>query len=296
VDVQPLHERFGVRVSGVDLAAVAHDPAGADSAAWRAIRELFERHSLLLFPGQALDDDAHLTINGFFGPIEVRSKDDPKPAPTVSRVSNVLPDGRVMPPDALRLKDLQANMLWHTDSTFLPWPALVNVLRAEVAPTEGGQSEWVSTRAAFADMPDDMKTTLRGAVVLHRYSHSRAKIGADVAAADHIAMWPDTAWRAVWPNPVTGDEAVYIASHAYGIRGWDEAEAQAFIDAVIAFCTQPRYVYTHTYTPGDVMMWDERATLHRGMPWDFAQPRTLCSACSSATEADGLKDVTPAAA
>lgn len=296
MDVSPLHERFGVCVTGIDLTRVAVDPAGADSADWRAIRDLFERHSLLLFPGQNLDDDAHLRINAFFGPIEVRSQAVPKPAPEVSRVSNVQPDGAVMPPEASRVKELQANMLWHTDSTFLPWPALVNVLRAEVVPQEGGQSEWATTRAAWADMPDDMRDALRDAVILHRYAHSRAKIGGDVASLDHIAMWPDTAWRAVWPNPVTGDAAVYIASHAFGIRGWDEADAQAFIDKVIAFCTRPEYVYSHTYTPGDVMMWDERATLHRGMPWNYEQARTLCSACSSATAADGLAAVTPAAA
>jgi len=291
IRTEPLNPRFGVRVSGLDL----HE-AAEGGAAWDAVRDLFERHSLLLFQGQRIDDETHLKLNALFGPVEVRSKAVPKPPATVSRVSNVLPDGSVMPPDAARLKDLRANMLWHTDSTFLPVPALVNVIRAEVVPTHGGTSEFATTRAAFADMPEAMRATLRGAVLLHNYGHSRSKIDPDITKLDHIAMWEPTKWRAVWPNPVTGEDAVYIASHAYGIRGWAEAEAQAFIQEVIAFCTQPEYVYTHNWTVGDVLMWDERATLHRGMPWPYDQARTLCSACSSVTESDGLAAVTPQAA
>lgn len=163
-----------------------------------------------------------------FGPVENRAEGPDH----VSLVSNVLPDGSVMPPDTQRLKDLKANMLWHTDSTFLPVPALANIITARLVPSEGGATELVSTRAGFARLTDELKAVLRGAI-RHRYSHSRAKIDPELATAEHIVKWPEQTWRGMWPNPVNGREAVYIASHACGIVGMDEANAQALIDRTV---------------------------------------------------------------
>ena len=287
MQTSPLHSLFGVQVDGIDLNRVS---AGSG---WEAIRDLFERHSLLLFRKQTIDDSTHLKIGTLFGPIEVRSRDEPRPEPFVSKVSNIKDGSTTILPDEQMLNNLKANMLWHTDSIFLPVPALVNVLRAEIVPSEGGETQFVSTRAAFRDMPDKMRQTLTNIVFKHRYSHSRVKVNPDLAKDNLFTMWEDTRWRAIWPNPVTGEDAVYIASHTYGVEGWEDSVAQAFIDEVIAFCTQPEYVYSHKHEVGDVLMWDERATLHRGMPWPFEQPRTLASTCSSATTADGLEAIRP---
>lgn len=221
-----------------------------------------------------------------FGPVENRAEGPDH----VSLVSNVLPDGSVMPPDTQRLKDLKANMLWHTDSTFLPVPALANIITARLVPSEGGATELVSTRAGFARLTDELKAVLRGAI-RHRYSHSRAKIDPELATAEHIVKWPEQTWRGMWPNPVNGREAVYIASHACGIVGMDEANAQALIDRTVEALTAGDAVYAHRWRVGDVLIWDERATLHRGMPWPFEQARTLVSICISATAADGLDAV-----
>jgi alpha-ketoglutarate-dependent 2,4-dichlorophenoxyacetate dioxygenase len=107
-------------------------------------------------------------------------------------------------------------------------------------------------------------------------------------------MWQDQAWRAVWRNPVNGEEALYVASHAFGVDGMGEAEGQALIDRMIAWSTQDRYVYTHRWRAGDVLVWDERATLHRGRPWPYDQPRTLASICISVRDVDGLAEMRPA--
>lgn len=287
--LSPLTPRFGVEVKGIDLSAVASQ----GGAAFAQIRDLFERHSLLLFRGQVMDDAAHLKLAALFGPIEVRSKEKPLPPPSVSRVTNVKADGSLMTVGSKELNHNRANGLWHTDSTFLPVPALVNILRAEVVPSQGGETEFASTRAAFADMPPAMKEKLRGAVFQHRYAHSRAKIDKELAKDALFTMWQETEWRALWRNPVTGEDAVYIASHVYGVKGWPQKEAEAFIEEVTAFCTQPQYFYSHKWQVGDVLLWDERATLHRGQPWPFDEPRTLASVCSSVTPSDGLAAVTP---
>ncbi len=281
----PLHPRFGQIVTGVDLREVTADHL------YPEIRDLFERHSALLFPAQSLDDDAHTRLAELFGPLENREAMAGQDADfSVSAVSNETKTG-VADPDSLHLLDLQANMLWHTDSTFLPVPALVNILTATVVPSTGGETELASTRAAWADMPEELKTPLRDAVIWHRLSHSRSRIAPELGMLAKMTRWPDRPWRAVWPNPVTGEEALYIASHSFAIEGMGVAKGQDLIDRAIAFCTQPDYVYSHAWKPGDVLIWDERAILHRGRPWPFEEPRTLKSICCSVTEADGLDRV-----
>ena len=103
--------------------------------------------------------------------------------------------------------------------------------------------------------------------------------------------WPATHWNATWTNPVNGREALYIASHAYQVDGYDEAESLQLLDDLMAFCTQPEFTYSHDWTVGDVLIWDQRAVLHRGTPWPYEQPRTLSSLCVSVTEADGLDNM-----
>ncbi len=285
MDISSLHPRFGKVIEGVDLREVTATHLYPD------IRDAFERHSALLFPAQSLSDDDHTRLATLFGPLENReAMAGHDTAFEVSAVSNETKDG-VTDPKGLHTLDLQANMLWHTDSTFLPIPALVNILTARVVPSSGGETELASTRAEWADMPDDLRAHLQDAIIWHRLSHSRARLSAELARQPKMTRWPDRPWRAVWPNPVTGEEALYIASHSFAIEGMGGAQAQNLIDRAIEFCTQTEYVYTHVWRPDDVLIWDERAVLHRGRPWNYEEPRTLKSICCSVTEADGLDAV-----
>ncbi len=283
--VSPLHERFGVEVHDIDLRDGSRIYAG--------VRSLFEEHSLLLFRNQVLDDAQHLALGELFGTIEIREHQPALHDPAMSLVSNVADDGTVSSEDSGRVHQLKANMLWHTDSTFLPWPALANIIAARTLPDRGGETEFVSTRVAWEDMPCSMKERTRGRVLRHRYSHSRSKISRKAAGETFIRMWPDTAWNTIWTNPVNGKEALYIASHAFAVVGMPEDEGCSFIDELIAFCTRADYVYAHVWEPGDVLIWDERATMHRARPWPYEQPRTLASICINAREEDGLASVRP---
>ena len=282
----PLAPHFGLDVADVDLNEVTHEHL------YPSIRAAFESHSALLFRGQSLSRAGLTRTAQLFGPLENRDamsagRDVPF---EVSALSNETSDG-LLAEDSLRLMNLQANMLWHTDSTFLPIPALANLLTARVVPSTGGETELATTRAAWKDMPQDMKSALEGAIVWHRLSHSRSKMSAELAALPMMNRWPDRPWRAVWPNPVTGDKAAYLASHAFAIEGMGLQDGQNVIDEAIDFCTQAKYVYSHSWTPGDVLIWDERATLHRGRPWPYDEHRKLESICCSATSADGLAAV-----
>ena len=287
LQITPLHERFGVEVHDADLRRVTAERGYAE------IRDAFETHSVLLFREQALDDAGLLAFAALFGPLEVRSQAARPPAPAVAPVTNVGENDEVAAEDDLLVQDLKANQLWHTDSTFLPVPALANTIAARVVPSRGGETELASTRAAWQDMPVDLKEKVRDVVLVHRFTHSRAKISAQLAAREVYAMWEDQSWRALWRNPCTGEDALYVAAHACAVEGMSQVQGLAFIDELIGWATREEYVYSHRWRAGDVIIWDERATLHRGRPWPYEEERTLASVCISAGAEDGLDSVSP---
>jgi alpha-ketoglutarate-dependent 2,4-dichlorophenoxyacetate dioxygenase len=255
-----------------------------------ALRAAFEEHSLLLFRGQSLDDAAHLRFGALFGPVEDRSYGAMGDTPRMANVSNLRDDGTVAPADDLLTLDLMGNQLWHTDSIFLPLPALANVLAARVLSSTGGETELCSTRAAWRDLPAELRARVDGAVFRHRLAHSRRDLS-PVLVERHSVRFPDQAWRSVWVNPVNGLGALYLASHTFGVDGLPDDEAQHLVDELIGFCTQHERVYTHRWLRGDVLVWDERATLHRGRPWPYDEERTLASICVSVGDADGVDSV-----
>lgn len=282
----PLHDKFGLVVHDLDLREISNDHLFGE------IKQAFETHSALLFPAQQINDEDHIRVAKLFGPLENREAMASGRDVTfkISPVSNENDNG-VNPAESLETLNLQANMLWHTDSTFLPVPALVNILTATVVPSTGGQTELASTRTGWAEMPIDLKRKLEDAVIWHRLSHSRSKISAELAALPVMNAWPDRPWRSLWKNPHTNENALYIASHAFAIEGLGLEEGEALIEEAIAFCTREENVYSHQWKVGDVLIWDERAMLHRGQPWPYEEARTLKSICCSATFDDGLGSV-----
>ena len=280
-----IHPRFGLRIEDIDLAEVTAD------FGYPEIRSAFEESSFLHFPNQEIDDASHLRLAAFFGPREDRTIHREEPLPEVSLVTNVKPDGSVFGKSDSTLQNLQANMLWHTDSTFLPAPALANILIARIIPPSGTATEFCSTRIAWEDMPEALKSGVKGLYFKHDYTHSRKKIDPMLAGEEMFAHWPQQIWKSAWKNPVNGKTALYIASHASGVVGMGRKQALDLINELIEWCTQDQYVYRHTWCTGDVLVWDERAMLHRGVPWNYDEPRTLSSICVSATEQDGLEDM-----
>ncbi len=284
IETRPLTANFGVDVSGVVLSELTQ------AHLYPEVRALFEEHSALLFRNQKITDAQHVELAKLFGPIEDRQADERKPEETftVPRVSNVTEDGTVQDATDLKTLDLKANFLWHSDSTFLPVPALTNILIARVVTHEGGATELASTRAAWAEMPEALKARIRGRGIWHRYSHSRAKISPELATLAKFNKWSDQHWQSVWTNPANGREALYIASHAFRVDGYDDTESEALLEELTEFATRPEFLYRHQWQVGDVLIWDQRAVMHRGTPWPYDQPRTLSSICVSVSEADGL--------
>lgn len=279
---------FAAEVRGAGMAEVA-----ADDAVYAAVRAAFEEHSVLVFRKQPITDELQVAFSRRFGPLEIAKAASRGEGTPFSILTNVEPDGTLVPPDHKEALRARANQLWHTDSCFKIPPALASVLSARVVASTGGETEFVSMRQAWQSLEPDLRAKLDHAYAWHDYAHSRGKIAPHLASERERSTMPPVSWRMRWRNPANGRDALYIASHTCGIDGMDKQEALRLIDELTALATQPERIYQHRWQAGDVVMWDNRATLHRGRPWPDDQPRNMMRTTISATDADGLKEMWP---
>jgi alpha-ketoglutarate-dependent 2,4-dichlorophenoxyacetate dioxygenase len=138
-----------------------------------------------------------------------------------------------------------------------------------------------------------MQVRLRDAIVSHSYANSRDQIDPGLMTPTERAVIPPVRWRMTWRNPANDRVALYIASHAYAVEGMSESEAKALLAELIATATRPEFTFRHQWRPGDVIMWDNRATMHRGHRWTQDQARSMVRTTISAVDADGLTDLRP---
>jgi alpha-ketoglutarate-dependent 2,4-dichlorophenoxyacetate dioxygenase len=255
-------------------------PGGPSSRQGRNLRSLkrvraaFEEHSLLVFRDQDVPDDVQAAFSRAFGPLE-RVKIGSEGAGTFyNRLNNLSWDGGLVPETHRQALIARPNQLWHTDSSFKPTPALASVLSARIVPQHGGETEFASTRTAWARLLF-LQFRLHGVVVSHSYAYSRDQIDPSLMTGLERIALPPAKWRLIWHNPLNGHPALYIASHAYAIGGFGEAEARGLLDELIAGATQPEFTYQHRWRRGDVLIWDNRATMHRGRPWPHDEPRSI---------------------
>jgi len=288
MELVPLGPGFGVEVRGLGILDVA-----TDGEAYKAVRGAFEEHSLLIFRDQPIADDVQVAYSRAFGPLELTKVASLGANSFYSRLTNVGPAGEIVPPTDRQVLVAKANALWHTDSSFKKTPALASVLSARVLPGADGDTEFTSTRLAWERLPAGMQEKLKNAVATHSYANSRDQIHPDLANELERKALPPVRWRMNWLNPSNGRRALYIASHAYAIDGMDDRDARQMLAELMDETTKRDYVYVHKWRPGDVVMWDNRAMLHRGRPWDYSKERSMVRTTISATDADGLGNVRP---
>ena len=288
MEIVPLGPGFAAELRGVTLADVA-----AHDAAYAAVRAAFEEHSVLVFRDQDVTDEIQLAFSRRFGPPEVTKVGSQGTGSHFVILSTIGPDGKVVPPDHRYAMRNKANQLWHTDSSFKSVPALTSILSARVIPANGGETEYVSTRLAFERLDPAMRNRLQSSFAWHDYAHSRSQIAPDLASPEERGALPPQCWRMVWKNPVNGRGAIYLASHAYAIEGMEKAAGKKLIDELMALATAPGTNYLHQWRRGDVVMWDNRATMHRGRPWPAHEARLMVRTTISATDADGVDTMRP---
>ena len=288
MDIIPLGPGFAVELRGVKIAEIA-----SDGAAYSAVRGAFEEHSVLVFRDQKVDDESQLAFSRCFGPPEVTKVGSQGTGTHFVILSTIGEDGKVVPADHRLALRNRANQLWHTDSSFKKVPALTSVLSARTIPARGGETEFVSTRLAFERLEAGLRQKLENSFAWHDYAHSRDQIAPDLASPEERAALPPQCWRMVWKNPVNGRSALYLASHAYAIEGMEPTAGKKLLDELTEAATAPGTSYVHTWRSGDVVMWDNRATMHRGRPWPAHEARLMVRTTVSATAVDGLETMRP---
>jgi alpha-ketoglutarate-dependent 2,4-dichlorophenoxyacetate dioxygenase len=212
-----------------------------------------------------------------------------------SRLSNLAPDASVVPDTHRQALIARANQLWHTDSSFKKTPALASVLSSRTLPKLGGETEFVSMRLAWERLPSNRRAQLCDLIILHSYAASRDQIDPELMTPAERDELPPMRWRMTWRNPANDRRALYLASHAFAVDGMGDHEGRALIAELIAEAAGPEATYRHAWRAGDVVMWDNRATMHRGRPWPAGAARLMVRATVQAIEADGVSELRPAA-
>lgn len=269
--IEKLHDDFGARITGVDLSG----PLDAETV--EAIREAVDDHSFLVFPDQGLDDEKQLAFTSLLG--------EPEPNHVVlgqtgridyfGTIGNIDAEGRQMGNDHRHVKFLTGNNMWHSDSSFREVPSFVSIMSVHEVPDEGGETLYVSARAAYDRLSDAEKAEIDPLVTIHDYVFSRSKVSPDAVTPSHAASLPPVRQRMVRTNPRTGRKNYYVGSHAKTVEGWDEARSRALIDDLMDRATRPEHVITHRWEPGQLVVWDNRCLLHRGVGYDADRYRRL---------------------
>lgn len=260
IDAKPLHPLFAAEVRGLDLVRPL------DAATLRQIKDAFARYSVLVFRDQDITDEQQITFSEHFGSLERTKVGTPGAGSPLIILTNIGADGSITSPTDKQILNNKANQYWHADSSFKPVPAKASMLSARIIPSKGGNTEYLSMRAAFAALPPAKQAEIKGLVAIHDYSHGRSKIDPNLVTDEERRAVPPVRQAVVLDHGAFGS-SLYLGAHCAAIEGWPEAKGRALIDELMAHATQARFVYSHSWQPHDMILWDNRAVLHRATPF-----------------------------
>ncbi|HET6309329.1 MAG TPA: TauD/TfdA family dioxygenase [Rhodopila sp.] len=278
IRTRELHPGFAAEAGFQDLSR----PLDADAIA--AIQAAIEAYPVLVFRDQHLTDAQLRDFAARFGPLEIgRSAARPGrrrlAIPQIGDISNLDADNTVRPPDDRRRLDSLGNRLWHTDASYMPIPVVLGMLHAVTVPPPGpfgnGETEFADMRQAYDALPPATRQAIDPLVAEHDVFWSRAQIGFTDFPAGEREQYPPSRQRLVRHHPASFRKSLYLSAHASHIVGWPVADGRLLLWDLTAHATQPRFVYSHTWRLGDLVIWDNRWTMHRGRPHDETRPRDL---------------------
>ena len=265
----PIRPEFGARVSGVTLTL------GLSASAFSELRRALDEYSVLVFADQPMTDAQQIDFSRLWGPLEPTKGVNPASGTFFARQSNVdIATGTIISPSDRRMDYQRGNYQWHADSTFKRVPSLCSILTAREVPAEGGNTEFVSTRAAYEAQTEDERRELDSLTVEHDFSVSRGRVGFKFSP-EEAAIYPPVWHPLVQTNPVTGRRSLLIGAHAAAIVDWPEEKGAALLADLLDRATRPELVYSHRWQVGDVVIWDNRAVLHRATAYDNVNRRRL---------------------
>ena len=278
LDLYPVQPSFVAEASGLDLSHALDDQT--IQALWDAI----DRYAVLVFHDQQLTDAQLRDFAARFGPLEIgRSAARPGrrrlAIPQIGDISNLNEDNQVRDLHDRRRLDSLGNRLWHTDASYMPVPVVLGILHAVALPPPSpfgnGETEFADMRAAYDTLPDATKAAVSDLVIEHDVFWSRGQIGFTEFPAGEREQYPPSPQRLVRLHPGSGRKALYLSAHASHVVGWPVADGRLLLADLNHHATQRTFVYSHTWRVGDVVIWDNRCTMHRGRPHDEGQPRDL---------------------
>jgi alpha-ketoglutarate-dependent 2,4-dichlorophenoxyacetate dioxygenase len=275
IAIRQISPLFAGEVSGVDITK----PITREDAA--AIEAGMDRYAVLVFRDQRFTDEEQMAFGANFGRIEVaRGGNVTKPQDLrlkagMNDVSNLGKDGKPLARDSRQRLFNLGNLLWHSDSSFRAIPAKYSLLSARVVNPKGGNTEFADMRAAYDALDEETKREIEDLVCEHSLMHSRGSLGFGEFSDEEKEMFKPVRQRLVRTHPVTCRKSLFLASHAGAIIGMPTPEARILLRDLTEHATQPRFVYAHKWKPHDLVMWDNRQTMHRGRRYDETQPRDV---------------------
>ncbi len=277
-DIRPVTPAFVTEVGGIDLSRPIAD--AVIDAIWSAI----DQFAVLIFRNQRLTDAQLRDFAARFGPLEIgRAAARPGPRrieiPQIGDISNLDVNNKVRALDDRRRLDFLGNRLWHTDASYMPVPVVLGMLHAVSLPAPSpfgnGETEFADMRAAYDALPEKTKQAIDSLVVEHDIFWSRGLIGVTEFPPGEREQYPPSQQRLVRTHPGSKRKTLYLSAHASHVVGWPVADGRLLLWDLSAHATQSRFVYSHTWQVGDLVIWDNRVTMHRGRPHDEMQPRDL---------------------
>ncbi len=275
IDILPLTPTIAGEVSGVDLTqTLAPDQV-------KILEAGMDRHAVLVYHGQTITDEQQKAFSLNFGALEntaggnVTKPEQQRLGAFMADVSNLGPDQKPLARDDRRRLFNLGNQLWHSDSSFRAIPAKYSILSGRITTDEGGRTEFADMRAAYDALDAKTKASIEDLVCEHSLIYSRGTLGFADLTEQEKTMFKPVRQRLVRTHPVTGRKSLYLSSHIGTIIGWPMPEARAFIRELSEHAVQPQFVYRHVWKQYDLVMWDNRATMHRVTRFDETQPRDM---------------------
>jgi alpha-ketoglutarate-dependent 2,4-dichlorophenoxyacetate dioxygenase len=275
IDIRPLTPDFAGEVSCIDLTRTL---AAAEVAALEAG---MDRFAVLVYHGQPVTDEQQKAFSLNFGTLEptrggnVTPAKDQRLGAFMADVSNLDVNHKPLPRDDRRRMFNLGNRLWHSDSSFRAIPAKYSILSGRIIVDKGGRTEFADMRAAYESLDPATKAEIEDLVCEHSLQYSRGALGFTELTDEERAMFKPVRQRLVRTHPVTGRKSLYLSSHIGTIIGWPVPEARAFIRDLTEHATQPQFVYKHVWKKYDMVMWDNRSTMHRVTRFDETQVRDV---------------------
>jgi len=272
--MEPHRPDFAGLVSNIDLRKPLRDPERD------AIEAGMDRYAVLVFRGQDITNEQQLAFSRCFGELEP-AYSVPGDNVQVGRipseindVSNLDRHNKPLPRDDRQRLFQLGNLLWHSDSSYKPVPAKYSMLLARAIPDRGGDTQFADMRAAWDTLDRETQELVRNMICEHSRLFSRGELGFSFSAEEQVKFAP-VQQRLVRRHPVTGRLSLYLSSHGGAIVGWPLPEARALLRELTEHATQRERVYTHKWRPFDMVMWDNRVTMHRGKRYPADQPRDI---------------------